>query len=689
MNRILMLGVLCIMAATTAYAQWRRTNGPPGGRLTTIVANDSMIIASSINGGIARYHAGTWSEPSERGMASLILNGATLIGRSRDGYYRSTDFGDTWQPLAVDGALFSIGQSLARIFQDSLSISADGGTGWVVRGSLPRYASLPVLHRGDLYVLAGFANDSLYRSSDTGAHWTLAAQNLKAYGGQPTQIADGHDRLLLVIGRTLVLASTDYGEHFSDARAGLDSAAAVDWIVSSDSAVWGGSYNQIWRLDRSRWIRMDAADLTAPPAPHAFGLALATKHGPALLPAGGTKLVLLNGLNRSSVPGITALGNAVLASTGDRVFRSDDRGTTWEECGRFPAFRLFAFGTAAYAIGGELRVTHDAGRTWQPVMPLANDANGEFNAMAADNTTLYLGHGATSRTDDGAMLWSNGGMLRSTDGGTTWLEASTGLPIQDSSYAPVTWLAAGNGWVIASTAAGLYRSSDHGMTWQTAEVGIPVGDLIPGGGPLYNVDNNPVVLADSGLYQSTDGGGSWSRLVPKTPRGKESDMFPGALDGVLYLQTYDDPGDHPNVFTYAYDGHGWYDITDSMPQGMQVYTLARSGNTYYAGTRNHGVWRRDDDVAQAPDDAQAGMTIAAAPNPASDVMTVTFTLGAPGAVHLSLRNTIGEIAGQIFAETLAAGTYSRRVSLRGLPRGVYFVHLQLGNRSTVQRVAVQ
>ncbi|MBS1914497.1 MAG: T9SS type A sorting domain-containing protein [Bacteroidetes bacterium] len=689
MNRILMLGIMCIMVATTAYAQWRRTNGPPGGRLTTIVANDSMIIASSINGGIARYHAGIWSEPSERGMTSLILNGATLIGRSRDGYYRSTNYGDTWQPLAVDGALFPIGQSLARIFQDSLSISADGGTGWVVRGRLPRYASRPVLHRGDLYVLAGFANDSLYRSTDAGAHWTLAAGDLKAYGGQPTQIADGRDRLLMVIGRTLLLASTDQGEHFTDARAGLDSTAAMDWITSSDSAVWAGSYNQIWRLDGAQWIRMEATDLTAPPAPHQFGLAVATKHGPALLPTRGTKLVPLNGLNRSSVQDMAALENAVLASTGDRLFRSEDHGTTWEECGSFPAFSLFTYGTAAYAIGGELRVTHDAGRTWHPVTPLANDANAEFHAMAAEGTTLYLGHGAASRTDDGSTHWSDGGMLRSTDGGATWLEANVGLPMQDSTYAPVTWLAAGNGWVIASTAAGLYRSSDHGLTWQASWTGIPNDDLIPGGGPLYNVDDHPVVLAGSGLYRSADGGGSWSRLTPETPRGKESDMFPGVLDGVLYLQTYDDLGDRLNVFTYAYDGHGWYDITDSMPPGIQVYTLARSGDTYYAGTRNHGVWRRDDDAAHAPEDAKAEMTLTAAPNPASDVMTVTFTLRSPGAVHLSLRNTIGEIASQIFAETLAAGTYSRRVSLRGLPRGVYFVHLQLGSSSTVQRVAVQ
>jgi len=186
------------------------------------------------------------------------------------------------------------------------------------------------------------------------------------------------------------------------------------------------------------------------------------------------------------------------------------------------------------AAGGGVWKTDDAGLAWKPVFDGVGSASvGALAAAPSAPHTLYVGMGQVSSRYD---ITPGDGVYRSDDAGRTWkhlgLEKTghIGALRVDPKNAENAWVAA-LGSVFGPTAdRGVYRTTDGGKTWQrtlfvsenTGAVDIavdPVDSRIVFAS-VWQVRHRPWLAyftpetgPESGLYKSTDGGATWTRIT--------------------------------------------------------------------------------------------------------------------------------------------------------------------------------
>jgi hypothetical protein len=115
--------------------------------------------------------------------------------------------------------------------------------------------------------------------------------------------------------------------------------------------------------------------------------------------------------------------------------------------------------------GGFVVVTHNGGATWTQAALIGTVPGWQgFNSNAewADNTTLYI----ASESPISASR-----VAKSTDGGLTFVNASTGLPDVPVSRLVVSPL--DKNTVFAATFLGVYRTTDGGAHWSRFGAGLP------------------------------------------------------------------------------------------------------------------------------------------------------------------------------------------------------------------------
>jgi photosystem II stability/assembly factor-like uncharacterized protein len=254
-------------------------------------------------------------------------------------------------------------------------------------------------------------------------------------------------------------------------------------------------------------------------------------------------------------------------SVGDGVYKSTDAGKTWTHLGlrdgqQIPNIavdpgnpdRLFV-AVAGHPYGpnderGVFRST-DGGQSFQKV--LFKDANTGGNDVDIDPVNPNIVYATLWEERQGP--WENaqwrgtgGGIYKSTDGGSTWKQLTSGLPQNGALTQANLAIAPSNSKrvyaaVAVNAATSFYRSDDSGETWtQITQDARPVGRI--GGGdlavPIVNPkDPDTLISASTVAYKSTDGGKSW---VP----------FKGAPGGDDYQNGWINPND-PNIILLASD----------------------------------------------------------------------------------------------------------------------------------------
>ncbi|MEP6537269.1 MAG: SBBP repeat-containing protein [Bryobacteraceae bacterium] len=215
------------------------------------------------------------------------------------------------------------------------------------------------------------------------------------------------------------------------------------------------------------------------------------------------------------------------------------------------------------AAGSQVWKSNDAGSTWAMVFQFPPGAS--VFGLAVDPTNSNTVYAGTSTL----------GIHKSTDGGLTWTAINNGIPLLRDATIDVRgiWIApAGPRVLFGSSALGLVRSADDGNTWTMVAGGnsfsVVAFDLASPG-TLYFVDGNTISKsADSGLtflrtsslpnqaallafvldphqsgvlyagtsagiYQSSDGGGTWSLKLAGVTTVLAADPNSPALYGNL------------------------------------------------------------------------------------------------------------------------------------------------------------
>jgi photosystem II stability/assembly factor-like uncharacterized protein len=190
----------------------------------------------------------------------------------------------------------------------------------------------------------------------------------------------------------------------------------------------------------------------------------------------------------------------------------------------------------ASAGGGVFRSTNN-GTTWQPTLDrFANTLSIGDIAIAPSNSNIVWA-GAGEANNRQSSTWGDG-VYRSTDGGVTWRhmglrETQTiGRIVIDSHNPDIVFVAAVGHLFGPNEERGLYRTIDGGTTWKKvlgvdANTGATDVVISPDGRTViaatYQRRRREFGFAGSGpgsgLWRSTDGGDSWSRLSTGLPSG--------------------------------------------------------------------------------------------------------------------------------------------------------------------------
>ena len=177
------------------------------------------------------------------------------------------------------------------------------------------------------------------------------------------------------------------------------------------------------------------------------------------------------------------------------------------------------------ADGGVWKTTN-GGTNWTPISDSqASLAVGSIAIDPSNHLNIYVGTGEDNNNQDG---YSGAGILKSTNGGTTWTHISGpfvgpfdsvtgGGSIGSLAVHPT------NGQILLagatlSGADGVYRSADGGSTWKLVlgGSGFPATAVVfdpTNGNNAYAAIGYMFGNASNGVYGSTDGGQTWKALL--------------------------------------------------------------------------------------------------------------------------------------------------------------------------------
>ncbi len=165
------------------------------------------------------------------------------------------------------------------------------------------------------------------------------------------------------------------------------------------------------------------------------------------------------------------------------------------------------------AANGGVWKTMDAGNSWTPLTDqLQSVSMGSLAIDPNDTNIIFAGTGELPSTLDS---YAGYGLLRSTDGGTTWSDvgpSSVGAYSQvivNPHHSNIVYAAAGR------SGGGVLISTDGGNTWNwnTAQGGLPQNQSVSDLALSMNADTAVLYagVVGNGVYVSTDGGNSWTK----------------------------------------------------------------------------------------------------------------------------------------------------------------------------------
>jgi photosystem II stability/assembly factor-like uncharacterized protein len=239
----------------------------------------------------------------------------------------------------------------------------------------------------------------------------------------------------------------------------------------------------------------------------------------------------------------------------------------------------------AAASGGIFKTT-DGGTTWTSIFDAVPTLS--MGAMAIDLAhpdTLYAG---TGEANSAGFSYFGSGLYRSTDAGVSWThlcltETQFIARVVIDPYNPSSiWVAAMGELFVSNSERGIYHSTDAGTTWDRV---LFVNDSTGASDIILNPENTQIVYAamwqrirnpefrrmggrGSGVFKSTNGGATWSRLVDGLPPiGENVGRIGLALcetnPDILYACYADHPGYFLGVYRSANSGDTWSQVSDN------------------------------------------------------------------------------------------------------------------------------
>ena len=362
----------------------------------------------------------------------LLVGGGQLFGSENVGLYRSTDLGATWTPLH------------------------DGTWPVLVVGGIavdPNDAQT---------ILVATDGSGVNRTTDGGGSWEIGIGGTDALAGRSLRFRpDSSTELLLGVSSLAVFRSTDGGDHFAQSSNGI---SELNLFSIDASPVASNELAEAFQGQNNGGVlrSVDGGatwDIESAP-PTRYSAVRFAPDGKLYAISAGPSTVAQEGLYRRE-------------DNGDWTPLGPDQGPLYESDLNTVRFshnnaNLILLGGADFGVAGSEATiwrSTDAGQTWTKVYEVGNNSHRVTDIeIVEDGTDQNMVAVWNSESGDNI-----GGALRSTDGGASWFDSSTGLPaffrgprLCPSPTDPHSFVVSAS---LSFNSGGLFRTTDSGATW--------------------------------------------------------------------------------------------------------------------------------------------------------------------------------------------------------------------------------
>lgn len=494
--------------------------------------------------------------------------------------------------------------------------SGDGGQSWQRRSSgLEGQQLFTVLidPTSPSVAYAG-ASDGLFKTTDHGASWVTLEQGLGFGFFEALALAPSAPGTLYAEKPFGTYKTTNGGTSWSQVSDGvIGTTLGLTVDPANPNVLYAGTYEGLYKSSNggTSWVRSDtgmpentrvyriAVDPTNSQTLYAATVSDAgvykSTNGGANWNGAGTNLDD-SWVHTVAVDAQTPA--SIYAGTSSGLYRSTNSAGAWVKVSSVPALNIGAIasgsGTNRYVGtgGGGVYRSTDSGTNWSSAT----------TGLRASHMSIIAAHPVNP-----AVLYAgsyNGVIKKSTDGGASWAAASTGLvsdrgfPTDNLSSLVIDPLAPETLYV--GTRFGPFKSTDGGSNWSSINAGasslfyIWVNTLVIDPQNTANLYMGSSATFTEGVYRSTTAGSSWSSRNQGLTNTR---VLALAVDpqtpATLYAGTKD------GVYKSTNSADSWARASSGLGSGTRVSVLAvapSSPSTIYA-SNGSGLFRSTDGAA--------------------------------------------------------------------------------------------
>ncbi len=622
---------------------WTNTAGynPGVGRVTAIsveATSQNIIYVGSPGGGLWKStNAGSSWTPKGDLFDNMTIWGVTIDPSNSNTVYVGNDAGDLYKSTD-GGTTFSIimNQSSGRVFNilvhptnsnimhvavrgNGLFRTTDGGSTWseVITVDVEDVIYKPG-STSTMYACGG----RFYKSTDSGASWTEITSGFSSTERMKLAVSSANSSYVYVVQKMggnfgYLYRSTDSGTNFSiridhttapeyiGNQASRDMAIAVshtnaeevhiggfnmykstnggtaftqecDWYFPNTTG-GGGSYAYVhadievmFYLNGNIYVGSDGGIFKSSNAGSSFS-DLSTGLGVHQFYRINCSLTDKNRV----IGGAQDNGTNVMSTSAHSWVHM--MGADGMDCAVHPTNSNIVFGCTQY--GGMVKSTNGGTTRTSMVTPPENGSGNWVTPIAIDannGNRIYAGYQELYRHDN---LASSG----------SWVTVSSGITF-NAKLRNIELAPSNSNVIYVSTTSGLYKSSnilDATPTWTTL-TGIS-GTMNDIAVDPYDEDRVVVVTSFGNVYESTDGGASWTNINTGLPSGaKTSCALDRSANKGIYVSI-----DGAVYFTNNTTS-GWEPFSTSLPmvdtEELELFYGAAGENRLRIGTYGRGLW---------------------------------------------------------------------------------------------------
>jgi photosystem II stability/assembly factor-like uncharacterized protein len=517
-----------VVYASAAFSMYKTVDGgaswfPIGGSGVSLIIDpenpNTLYAGLSPSGGVAKsVDGGETFLPASNGMGTPAVfalaidpNNPNVLYAGTQGFgaFKSTDGAQSWTALNIDSTVWSLlidssdGFVYAGTNGHGIYRSVDGGNSFERIGS-PDVGVVFALAKSGRQLFAGTATQGISVSNDGGRHWNNT-------GVTPNTV------LIMSVGtRGEVYAGTNFDGVFVHRAEGFEDRGHLN----EQERTW---HRLAWRqLQRCACQNGHAIAVDPGDSEHVF---LSTNDGGLLVTEDGGRHwsdAGVNGLVSRAPRGIGfdpqapnhVYVGAFVGSQG--VFKSEDHGRHWQ-LSHFGSSSIYTTGIAvdpkdhsvyvATIQGGEgLWKSTDFGTSFVRIDRAPGAADDQYLGLSGRNVTVDP---RNHRTVFFAANGANSGVWRSQDGGMSWVQVDASDAVLSVTIDPND----SNVVYAGALSTGVLKSIDGGATFVAKSAGLPDSFQTSRTGSViidaHHSNTLYVGTEGGGAYRSTDGGESW------------------------------------------------------------------------------------------------------------------------------------------------------------------------------------